>query len=279
MLAKKSLGQNFLKSKDAINKIIEISNIEDRDIIIEIGPGTGSLTQAIINKIKEKNCLLIAIEKDDRLLKILEEQFEENLNKDFLLINKDILDININELLNKIQNITKYNNIKVIANIPYYITGAIIKKFVDENIVQSMTLLVQKEVADRIVSKDNKSSILSLSINSFGNAKYVKKVEAKYFNPKPKVDSAIIYIQKHQNLVFTKDVNKELYFEIIKNGLQYKRKTLFNNLKNFLIEKNIEEDTFKIVLKKINLDINIRGEDIKFEKWLLLTEEIQKQIK
>lgn len=290
MFAKKSLGQNFLKSKEVINKIISVSLIQKGDIIIEIGPGKGALTEEILLKCRSEDAKLIAIEKDDRLIEFLKDKFVDYINKEFYIINQDILQINILDIIKQnintkdtqisdqnlsISEIINNQNIKIIANIPYYITGAILKKFVDENIVKSMTLLVQKEVAERIVSRDNKESILSLSIKSYGISKYITKVAAKYFNPKPKVDSAVIFIQKYNNNIFINQKQKDLYFEIIKNGLQFKRKTLLNNLKSFIKENNIDEIVFKTILNNVDLKENVRGEDIIFEKWLSITQQIE----
>lgn len=293
MRAKKFLGQNFLKSKEAINKIVSVSFIERNDYIIEIGPGKGALTAEILKECRLKNAKLIAIEKDFELINTLEEKFVDYLNKEFYLINDDILNIDIKKIVdNNIDNNTndsitntksiqpatnsnvnsnKNISIKIIANIPYYITGAIIRKFVDDGELQSMTLLIQKEVAERIVCKDNKESILSLAIKSYGETKYIMKVEAKYFTPVPKVDSAIIYIKKYKDSIFIDKKEKELYFDLIKTGLQFKRKTLLNNLKE--LTKNYNLDIISI-FTKLEIKENIRGEDLEFIKWIMLTREI-----
>ena len=180
--AKKSLGQNFLKSQPALNKMCEEGEVNEKDIILEIGPGKGALTE----KLLEKSLQVIAIEKDYDLIAILEEKFQEEIkNKKLILLNEDILDFDpISYFKNK--------NYKIIANIPYNITGAIFKKFLSSiKQPEKMVLLVQKEVAERIVARDGKESILSLSVKAYGVARYVMKVSKRFFSPSPKVSRFI----------------------------------------------------------------------------------------
>ena len=161
----------------------QTSSIKEGEVVLEIGPGKGSLTKKILSS----GALVIAIEKDDELFAFLKEKFNQEIDEGKLkLINQDILDWQTDEVK------TDY---KIVANIPYNITGLIIKKFLsDKKLPKSMTLLVQKEVAERIVARNNKESILSLSVKAYGQVKYIKKVSKKLFNPSPKVDSAIINI-------------------------------------------------------------------------------------
>jgi 16S rRNA (adenine1518-N6/adenine1519-N6)-dimethyltransferase len=183
---KKSLGQNFLKSEAALRKIIEVGEIKKDDVILEIGPGKGALTSRLL----EHAGLVIAVEKDRELFELLKIKFNKEIEeKKLKLINEDILEDGITTTLKPLR-------YKIIANIPYNITGAILKKFLTaENQPTSMVLMVQNEVAKRIVARDGKESILSVSVKAYGTPKLVMKVEARYFSPAPKVDSAIISIK------------------------------------------------------------------------------------
>ena len=225
--AKKSLGQNFLKSNLALKKIIEAGEISSNDIVLEIGPGKGILTEKLLEKTK----LIIAVEKDRNLFQFLQEKFSKEIkNKKLILIEEDILKFNI----------TKFtNNYKIIANIPYNITGAILKKFLTEkNQPNLMVLMVQNEVAKRIVANDKKESILSISVKAYGEPKIIMKVPARYFSPAPKVDSAIIAIKNISREIFTKNkINEEKFWEIIHKGFAHKRKKLSGNLKNLIKDK------------------------------------------
>lgn len=269
--AKKSLGQNFLKSIPALNKIIESGEISNTDVILEIGPGKGALTE----KILEKAGLVIAVEKDRDLFDLLTEKFVEQIkNKKLILIEFDILDFDITKII-------KNKSYKIIANIPYNITGAILKKFLTEKSQPSlMVLMVQNEVAQRIVARDKKESILSISVKAYGEPKVIMKVPARYFSPAPKVDSAVLLIKNISRKKFNQTppnlplsgeangsppdkgelegVNKKLenkFWEIIHAGFAHKRKKLSNNLK-------------KVIPKEKNLYPDKRAEELSLEDWL-----------
>jgi len=265
--AKKSLGQNFLKSEMALKKIIEAGEIKPDDIILEIGPGKGVLTE----KLLERAGLVVAIEKDRELFKILEEKFAKEIReKKLILIKDDILKFNISEP----------RNYKIIANIPYNITGAILKKFLTEkNQPESIVLMVQHEVAKRIMARDGKESILSISVKAYGEPKMIMKVPARYFSPAPKVDSAIILINHISRKLFTPDLQtvqsstlhslsaekfEERFWEIVKAGFAHKRKKLSSNLKK--ISKNSNYGNIAYVE---NLG-NKRAEDLSLADWILL---------
>lgn len=256
--AKKSLGQNFLNSSEILDKIIETASLQKEDIVLEVGPGKGSLTE----KLLEKSGSVIAIEKDNRLIEFLQEKFAEELKSGKLtLIHNDILDIDI-ETLN-------LNNYKIVANIPYYITGKLIRKFLSSDFQPSqMILMLQKEVAQRITSTDKtkkskkkpKESILSLSIKVYANPKYIKTIPAKYFSPQPKVDSAILLIDNISTKYFEK-INEEKFFNLIHQAFSSKRKMLLNNIS--LIPK---KELIKI-LEDLNISTKIRAEDLSLEDW------------
>lgn len=218
--AKKSLGQNFLKSQKALFAMVEAGEVGAGDTVVEIGPGKGALTRVLL----ETGATVIAFEKDHRLIELLQDEFKEYVeNKKFFLYEKDVLDVDIKDFVQE--------EYKLIANIPYYITGEITRRFLtSEYKPQCMVLLVQKEVADRIV--DIKESILSLSVKVYGTPKKVMIVKKEYFSPEPKVDSAIIRISNIQNPF--KNQNEELrFFELIKKAFGQKRKKLNTTLKDY----------------------------------------------
>ncbi len=254
--AKKSLGQNFLKSEPALKKMCEAGEINDKDIILEIGPGKGALTIKLLEGAQK----VLAIEKDRELFELLNEKFSDEIKSGNLeLINDDILEIDVKNFG------LKNNQYKIIANIPYNITGAIFKKFLSSNEQpKTMVLLVQKEVAERIVARDGKESILSLSVKAYGNRKYVMKVAKRFFSPEPKVDSAIIAITNISKDNFKNNAEEKNFFNIIKAGFAHKRKVLRKNLEIFQNEPNQIDNIFA----KIEINPKSRAEDIKFEKWL-----------
>ena len=248
---KKSLGQNFLKSVLALKIIIEAGEINlKKDTILEIGPGKGALTEKLLEKAKK----VIAIEKDRTLIEMLKIKFVKevtnnptlhkatNGHRKLILIEDDILKYNTETL-------GKY---KIIANIPYNITGAILKKFLTaKNPPTLMVLMVQNEVAKRIVARDNKESILSISVKAYGVPKMIMKVPARYFSPAPKVDSAILQIKDISKKFFTSPqpspdkgegvhIDEEKFWELIHAGFAHKRKKLSNNLKKLV--KNLPEE-------------------------------------
>lgn len=263
--AKKSLGQNFLKSEKALNSIIAAADLKPNDFILEIGPGKGALTI----KLLENGVSILAIEKDERMCEFLKEVFKNNLDKNFFLLCGDILETD----LDKLKTIAK--NYKLIANIPYYITGAIIRKFLSENHQpERMVLLMQKEVAERIVVRDEKESLLSISVKVYCEPVFVEVVKAGSFVPAPTVDSAIVLFKNVSKKNFTENnIDEELFFKVLNAGFAHKRKMLLGNLKELQKEKVADNKTFsKIdfekIFEKLNLDKKIRAEDLKVGDWI-----------
>jgi 16S rRNA (adenine1518-N6/adenine1519-N6)-dimethyltransferase len=256
--AKKSLGQNFLKSEPALRMMCTAGDVTNRDTIIEIGPGKGALTAKLLAQAKK----VIAVEKDRDLVVILEEKFKDEIQKKRLeIISGDILEFDPTEYG------LKKGEYKIIANIPYNITGAIIKRFLSEVAEpQMMILLVQKEVAMRIVASDKKESILSLSVKAYGTPKYVMKVGKRFFSPSPKVDSAIIAITNISKKNFSSTAAEKYFFAIIKQGFAHKRKVLRKNLESIASRQMIDE-----WFASLNLSSSIRAEDVPFETWLLIS--------
>ncbi|MFZ2523608.1 MAG: 16S rRNA (adenine(1518)-N(6)/adenine(1519)-N(6))-dimethyltransferase RsmA [Minisyncoccia bacterium] len=251
MKAKKSLGQNFLRSKQVVSLMVETGKVEKGDVVLEIGPGEGVMTEELLSK----GFKVIAVEKDSRLISFLQEKFERDVSNRMLeVVEADILEFDISSLP------AEY---KVIANIPYYITGQILRTFLEnKNKPVSMTLLVQKEVAERIVAKNGKESILSISVKIFGKPKYIKTVSRGVFVPQPSVDSAILHID---NISKLKDVNEGIFFKILKIGFAHKRKKLLANLSEFY-DRGLVQNVFS----DCKIDPNARAEELSPEKWLEL---------
>lgn len=239
MEAKKSLGQNFLSNPHIAEDILHAGLVEKGEKILEVGPGMGFLTEALI----KKGALVTAIEKDDRLIPILKEKFPE-----ITLVHGDILEY------------IPEPGYKIIANIPYYITGEFLRRFLQEMAQPSlMVLMVQKEVAERIVARDHKESILSLSVKVYGEPKYIKTIKAGNFNPVPKVDSAILAIYNIKKPV---DIDEKLFFDVIRAGFAHKRKFLIKNL-----EEIAEKDTLESIWQELGIEHRARAEDIHIETW------------
>lgn len=256
--AKKSLGQNFLKSETAILDIIEAASLSSPDVVVEIGPGKGVLTEALLKKAGK----VIAVEKDDRLIDCLKEKFSEEIESGkLILVHEDILDFNPSGYK------LKAVGYKLIANIPYYITGLIMRKFLEGEVPPSkIVLMVQKEVAERIVARDKKESILSISVKIFGRPKLVKKISASCFSPRPKVDSAILLIENISS-PFQNLTEKEKFFEILKKGFSHKRKLLRRNL------GGTDEN-----LSACGINVNVRPENLSVSNWLCLFGKIVSKI-
>ncbi len=282
---KKSLGQNFLTSTKIASNIVRAASVNAEDTVLEIGPGRGMLTRELLNT----GAHVVAIEKDTELIPIVQEKFADEIKSNQLeLIEGDALDF---------ERQASFASFKIVANIPYYITGEIIRKFLTiASQPSSMTLLVQKEVAERMVAKNGKESILSLSVKVYGKPKLVAKVSRRFFSPKPKVDSAILHIgdisrnffkQKaclrrqcptfycsatptklRDNLFCNREnqnISEEQFFKVIKAGFAQKRKKLVNNL-SVLMPK---EEVLKI-FKYLNIEENTRAEDVQLDIWKVI---------
>lgn len=259
ILKKKSLGQNFLKSPQVISDIVLAAKVTEHDAVLEIGPGEGVLTSELL----KTGAHVVSIEKDDRLIPELHKTFSREISlKQLELVHADVLDVNITNLIKD-----KY---KLVANIPYYITGQIIRIFLENNKQpESMTLLVQKEVAERIVARDNKESLLSLSVKIFGDPKLVRVVGRGAFSPQPNVDSAVIIIE---NISKNKlgQINENLFFKTIRAGFAHKRKQLLPNLSEIYSKTDLI-----VIFEKLNLDSKVRAEDLTLEKWINICEGLQ----
>jgi 16S rRNA (adenine1518-N6/adenine1519-N6)-dimethyltransferase len=256
MFKKKSLGQNFLHSLHYINLIADSAHIEKNERVLEVGPGEGALTKALL----ERGAEVIAIEKDHRLIPILTEKFAAEIGTGQLSMHEaDALEMTLEAIgLDK-------GDYKVVANIPYYITGALVRKFLSgRNQPSQAVLLVQKEVAERI-AREKKESILSLSVKVYGNPKYIKTVPRGAFVPAPGVDSAILSIENISRNNFTNPAHEARFFEYIKTGFAQKRKFLKRNLEE-LIGSRADE-----LFAAADIPDKARAEDVALSQWLILS--------
>lgn len=259
MRPKKQLGQNFLTRDHYAKVMVEAADINEKDVVLEIGPGKGILTGVLLLQAKK----VIAIEKDRELISFLQEKFKKEIGTGKLeIINEDILKfIPLRFTLHA----SRYT---LVANIPYYITGEILRHFLTaKNQPKSLTLMVQKEVAERIVAKDGKESLLSISVKVYGEPKIIAKVGAGNFYPKPKVDSAIIHIENISREFF-KNISEERFFEIVRTGFSHKRKMLAGNLVAFG-KKQVAK-----AFQKAKLSPKIRAENVSLEQWGELTKQL-----
>lgn len=263
--AKKSLGQNFLTSRAALNKIAAAGEVGPGDIVLEIGPGKGALTEILL----DAGAHVIAVEKDRRMIPLLEERFAEAVEDGHLtLINDDILDPILLRTLADTHELVD-GSFKLIANIPYYITGAIFERFLEHGPRPTkMVLLVQKEVAERVVARNKKESILSLSVKAFGTPRIIAKVPRGAFTPAPKVDSAILAITGISDAQFRESGGAPAdFFALVRAGFHAKRKTLLNNLAEHIKRP---KEALAEELAMLGIDPKVRPEDIAINGWFTL---------
>ena len=269
--ANKSLGQNFLINEEVINQIIEKAEIDEKDLVIEIGPGLGTLTSRLL----EKAGKVICVELDDRMITILNDRFK--LYNNFELIHDDILKVDLNKIIN--ENLLENNNInkiKIVANLPYYITTPIIMKLLEEKLnITSITVMIQKEVADRLIAVpgEKNAGAITYSVYYYAEAEKVLDVANNSFIPEPSVTSTVIKLNIRKEPVI--QINDEkLMFKIIKQAFMQRRKTLVNALSNMDIFKSKEE--IVKVLEDLNINTKVRGEALTIEQYAQITNYVEK---
>lgn len=251
MRAKKQFGQHFLTSASALEKIVAAGAVCNRDSVLEIGPGRGVLTEKLLHT----GATVLAIEKDRDLIPLLAEKFSTYIeNGSFELIEQDILDFDPKSIPSAY---------KLIANIPYYITGLILEKFLSASHQPTRAvLLVQKEVADRIIARDGKESILSISVKVYGEPKIIATVPAGAFTPAPTVSSAILLIENISKNFF-ESIDERVFFSVLQATFGKKRKQLAGTLGH--ITKNKDECIH--ILQTLGIQPHIRPEDLSIEQW------------
>lgn len=283
VIPKKSLGQHFLQDKKALGQIVSAADLQVDDKVLEFGPGTGVLTNVLTNVITSGK--LIAIEKDSNLANKLARNFQfsifnfsakggpaagwQSISNDPILnfenraavVTGDVLEINLPKLIEQ----NDFQDYKVVANIPYYITGKIIRLLFETKYVPKLiVLLVQKEVAERICAKPGKMNRLSAIVQYFGAPEIIATVGKESFNPPPEVDSAILKIVPHRNGYYERGADEESLLRLIKIGFSSPRKKLLNNLSSGM---KISKDETKKLLEKSEIDSTVRAQDLEIEDW------------
>ena len=268
----KRLGQHFLINQKIFQRIVQTANLSKKDIVLEIGPGLGTLTQELAQRVKR----VIAVEKDKRMVEILKDVLKDHQNieiihGDILSILRDFLrdcpsDTVLLEQKDCIRGTVPY---KIVANIPYYLTSPLIRLLLEsKNPPQEMVLLIQKEVAQRICAKPGKMSLLAVAVQFYSRPKIISYVSKKSFWPQPKVDSAIIKISQIKK---PKNINIEKFFQIVKAGFSSPRKQLANNLSQKL---NLPREQIKSALAECSLNTQARAENLSVEDWINLSSKL-----
>lgn len=252
-IAKKSLGQNFLHAPQVVSAMVHATALSPGEIVLEAGPGKGVLTE----KLLAAGAKVLAVEKDDRAIPFLQEKFASEIQKgDLTLIHGDILEFDpANHGLTT-------GNYSIAANIPYYISGEFLRKFLEAPISpRRMVVMLQKELAKRIT--DEKGSILGISVKAYGNPKYLTSVPRKFFRPMPNVDSAVLVVEDISKKFFTESqIDEKSFFEILKAGFAHKRKVLIKNL-----EAKIAPEALKKLWENEKWSLTIRAEELSLDDW------------
>ena len=262
--ANKNLGQNFLIDDDTVSGIVDAANVSKDDLIIEIGPGLGTLTKELLDRAGK----VICIELDKRMIEILNDRF--SMYDNFKVLNDDVLKVNLKELIEK----EKVKTTKIVANLPYYITTPIIMKLLEERLdIETITVMIQKEVADRLVTKPGTgdTGAITYAIHYYTNTKRVLEVPNTAFIPEPKVNSTVINLEVlKEPKVAVKDEKK--LFEVIKTAFMQKRKTLLNALANS--NKYGSKEQICKTLELLSIDNRVRPEKLTLEEFAKIADEI-----
>ena len=269
----KGLGQNFIIDDEVIEDIVKGANVTKEDLVIEIGPGIGSLTKILLENAKK----VICIELDRKMIKLLNDRFF--MYKNLELINQDILKIDLQKLIKEEKSKSEIRNVKIVANLPYYITTPIIMKLVEENLdIESITVMIQKEVAERLIAIPGTRNAGAITYTVYYNceSEKIREVDRTCFIPEPEVTSEVIKLkireQKSVNVT-----NEKIMFNIIKSAYMQRRKTLLNSLTNVGFFKNKEQGIN--ILKKLGLREDIRPENLSIEDFARLSDLFMKNLK
>ncbi len=265
----KSLGQNFLIDENIITKIVNLGNIKKEDLVIEIGPGIGNMTVELAKKAGQ----VVAVEIDKHLLSALEENLKEFNN--VMIINEDILKVDVNEIISRF----KFKSVKVIANLPYYITTPIIMGLLEKQVnIDKMVFMIQKEVSERMVAKEGTKNYgsLTVAVNYYASPRIAFIVSPNCFIPKPEVDSAVVelVIDKVPKVDL---VDKDVFRRTVRASFSQRRKTLLNALSSSM-GFNISKDNYRKIFNKLGIKENQRGETLTIYQFAKLSNEICEEI-
>ena len=256
----KSLGQNFLVDESVTKDIVSGAEVTEEDLVIEIGPGVGTLTAQLLNKAKR----VVAIELDSALIPILQNELGDN--QKFMLIHNDALKIDFNEIIGE------EKSVKLVANLPYYVTTPIVVKLLKEGYkFKSLTIMIQKEVAERMNAKPGTKDYgaLSLLVQYYCDSSIVRNVPPQSFIPRPKVDSIVIRLDRLEEPKVKLD-NEKLFFDIIRNSFNMRRKTLWNGVKSIGLDK----EKLQLAFENADIDPKRRGETLSIQEFATLSNKI-----
>lgn len=259
----KSLGQNFLIDDSVPKDIVNGAEVDENDLVIEIGPGVGTLTAQLLKRAKK----VVAIELDNDLIPILQQEIGDNPK--FTLIHNDALKVDFNEIIGE------ERSVKLVANLPYYVTTPIIVKLLKEDYkFKSLTIMIQKEVAERMNAEPGNKDYgaLSLLVQYYCNTSIVRRVPPQCFIPRPKVDSIVIRLERLEEPK-VKVQNEKLFFDIIRSSFNMRRKTLWNGVKSLGLDK----EKLEIAFENANIDPKRRGETLSIEEFACLSDKINEQ--
>lgn len=262
---KKDLGQNFLTDENIVLKIVDSLELTDDEVVLEVGPGMGSLTQ----KLAERAYKVYAVEIDTRAVNMLEETLSEYNNIE--IINKDILKTDLREILEDA--IKENRKIKFISNLPYYITSPILMKVLEDKVMfENIVVMLQKEVATRLNAKVNTKdySSFTIAVDYYAEVERLFNVPKTVFVPMPKVDSTVLRVVPRKESKVDVD-NQDMFFKVVKAAFMNRRKMVFNSLANGLA---VNKDLLKNALLNSGLDEKVRAENITIEQFVKLSNEI-----
>ncbi|MDQ3018471.1 MAG: 16S rRNA (adenine(1518)-N(6)/adenine(1519)-N(6))-dimethyltransferase RsmA [bacterium] len=255
----KTYGQNFLMDETVLEDMIDVAGVGPDDIVVEVGPGIGNLTERLLKRASH----VVSIEKDPQFLQVLQMLSKEFPNFSYHL--NDVLTLNLADVLKE------YSSYKVVANIPYYITGKIIQLFIRaEHRPESLTLLMQKEVARNLTAKPGSLNLLAISVQLYADVKLISIVPGFKFFPEPKVDSAVVHVTLHKEPRYEIGDEKKL-FQVLRACFSGKRKQLHNTLINNL---HLEKKDVEGVLAELKIDTTIRPQQLMIEQWIELTKKL-----
>lgn len=266
--ANKSLGQNFLVNQNVIDEIVDSANISKEDLVIEIGPGLGTLTKHLL----EKAGKVICIELDQRMVNILNDRF--SLYQNFEIINDDVLKVNLNQIIEK-----ENRKCKIVANLPYYITTPIIMKLLEDKLdIESITVMIQKEVADRLIAipGEKLSGAITYTVYYYCESEKIMEVSPESFIPEPEVTSEVIKLNLRKTAPVEVENLQEM-FSIIKTAFMQRRKTLLNSLTNGNIFSNKQQVIE--MFEELKIKATARAEELTLEQFSEIANYITKKKK